>query len=196
VSAATGAHDADHIRDTTPYPWPWDGTIDIARIALVIVGAGGWGRCVPDDPERRHRLGRLRSGLTAAKVTTFVVSHDACLDRHPALLVAGPADVRLAAAGIDAFFASALDVTLRRQRRTHLILAGYGAETTVHSTMRSANDRGYECLAVLDASPPHDVGLAGATRSSIEMSGGIFGCVGETDAVLERFTAVAFTADP
>ncbi len=45
--------------------------------------------------------------------------------------------------------------------------------------MRSANDRGYECLLVIDACVPHDPELVAASRSQIEMSGGIFGAVGD-----------------
>ena len=64
------------------------------------------------------------------------------------------------------------------------MLCGQWLETGVHSTIRSANDRGYECLLALDACIPYDPDLAPAARSQIEMSGGIFGAVGDTAAVL------------
>jgi len=73
---------------------------------------------------------------------------------------------------------------LRAAGATHLLVAGHGLEGPVHSTLRSANDRGYECLLVIDACSPLDPGLAGAARSMVEMSGGIFGAVGTTADVL------------
>jgi nicotinamidase-related amidase len=54
----------------------------------------------------------------------------------------------------------------------------------VHSTLRSANDTGYECLLVADACSAHDPALVASSISSVEMSGGIFGAIGTTDAVL------------
>ena len=97
--------------------------------------------------------------------------------------------------GIDGFFGSPLDSLLRSLGRDQLLLCGSWLETSVHSTMRSANDRGYECLLVIDACVPHDPALVAASRSQIEMSGGIFGAVGDSADVLtaisthERTTA-------
>ena len=65
------------------------------------------------------------------------------------------------------------------------MLGGLGAEITVDSTLRSANDRGYECLALTDACAPLDPSSAPTRCSSIDMSGGIFGAVGTTSAVLD-----------
>lgn len=79
--------------------------------------------------------------------------------------------------GLDGFFAGPLDHVLRSHRRDLLVLAGAGFETTVHSTLRSANDRGFECVTVLDAAAAHDPDLASASASTIRMSGGIFGAV-------------------
>ena len=72
----------------------------------------------------------------------------------------------------------------RAAGRDHLLLAGFGLEAPVHSTLRSANDRGYECLLLLDACAPLDPSLTPASRSMIEMSGGIFGAVGTVGALL------------
>ena len=88
------------------------------------------------------------------------------------------------AAGIDAFHGSGLDAALRHAGATHLLIVGHGLEGPVHSTMRSANDQGYECLLVLDAASPLRPDLVPASRSMVEMSGGIFGAVGLTADVL------------
>jgi nicotinamidase-related amidase len=91
------------------------------------------------------------------------------------------------AAGLDGYYGGALAATLRRHGRTDLLVAGLGLETTVHGTVRRGNDRGDECLTVIDACSPHDPALLHASRSSIEMSGGIFGAVGATVDVLAAY---------
>jgi nicotinamidase-related amidase len=93
-------------------------------------------------------------------------------------------DHDLVAGGLDAFYASDLDVVLRRRGVRRLLLAGVGLETAVHSTMRDANDRGYECLLVVDACAPIDPALVPASVSMVETSGGIFGAVGRVADVV------------
>ena len=88
------------------------------------------------------------------------------------------------ATGIDGFFGSPLDHRLRAAGRDHLAIGGFGLEATVHSTLRSANDAGYECLLLTDASAPLDPALAGAAASIVTMSGGIFGALGSTTDLL------------
>jgi len=110
----------------------------------------------------------------------------------PAALVGGDA---IDAGGIDGFFDSPLDGVLRHRRAHQLVIVGHGLEGPVHSTLRSANDRGYECLLVIDACTPIDAALVPAARLTVEMSGGIFGAV-TTTAELTRDllpTAAAFT---
>jgi nicotinamidase-related amidase len=55
----------------------------------------------------------------------------------------------------------------------------------VHSTLRRANDIGYECLLLEDMCVPLDPDLQESSISQILMSGGIFGAVGESAALLE-----------
>ena len=50
--------------------------------------------------------------------------------------------------------------------------------------MRSANDRGFECLTLTDAVAPHDPALAARAHHSVTMSGGIFGAIGTTADLL------------
>ena len=48
----------------------------------------------------------------------------------------------------------------------------------MHSTLRSANDQGYECLLLTDACAPLDPDTTSAALSMVTMSGGIFGALG------------------
>jgi nicotinamidase-related amidase len=93
-------------------------------------------------------------------------------------------DVTVEAAGVDGFYASALDDELRRLGADHLVLVGWGAEAAVDSTLRSANDRGYECLVLTDAVAPFDVAIGEHALSSVTMSGGIFGALATTEMLL------------
>lgn len=187
---------ARYIAHTRPYAWPYDGLVDARRTALLITGAGPtWASMVPRDEPAATRLDTLRSCLRSAGAVVVLVANAPAFVRptvRPAAcpsvaLVAGPDEFAIAAAGIDGFYGSCLDAFLRRRGRTHLVVCGYGLESTVHSTVRRANDRGYECLTIVDASPAHDRDLVHASRSSIEMSGGIFGAVGQTDDVIAAY---------
>lgn len=173
------------VAGTTPYPWPWDGGCPGDRLALVVAG---W------DPRWRGRADAvavvaaephvvaLAAAVEDSGGTVVAVGHGA----PPATSPGRP----VVAAGIDAFHGSGLDAALRAAGATHLLVAGHGLEAPVHSTLRSANDRGYECLLVLDACSPLDPGLAAASRSMVEMSGGIFGAVGATVDVLYALSTV------
>ncbi|HZO43101.1 MAG TPA: isochorismatase family cysteine hydrolase [Methylomirabilota bacterium] len=77
--------------------------------------------------------------------------------------------------GKGAFYATGLDEMLRAQRITHLILAGVTTEVCVQTTMREANDRGYECLLVEDATESYFPEFKRATLAMIHAQGGIVG---------------------
>jgi nicotinamidase-related amidase len=99
-----------------------------------------------------------------------------------------PADAVVDSSGCDGFYGSALDTLLRREGRDQLLLTGWWLETCVHSTLRTANDQGYECLTVRDACTALSSDIEPNAISSIEMSGGIFGAVGDVSAVLQALS--------
>jgi len=88
------------------------------------------------------------------------------------------------AAGWDGFYGSPLDSLLRAAGRDQLLLAGRLFEIGVSSTLRSANDRGYECLTLGDACEAFSAPTRRGGLSSITMSGGIFGAIGSAADVL------------
>jgi nicotinamidase-related amidase len=77
--------------------------------------------------------------------------------------------------GKGAFYATKLDVLLRSNRITHLILAGVTTEVCVQTTMREANDRGYDCLLVEDATESYFPEFKQATLAMVHAQGGIVG---------------------
>ncbi len=183
------------VAGTSPYPWPFDRGLARDRLALLVCGAGD-SRVGPitEDPTVEANIGHLRRAAASTDVPVFLIDHDLNhhrpFDQHPGQLswsrpLTPTGKERLVhAAGIDGFFGSALDAILRAAGIDELIVTGRGFETTVHSTLRTANDAGYECLTVPDACLTVDEGCRSAAVSTIEMSGGIFGAVGRTSDVV------------
>jgi nicotinamidase-related amidase len=168
------------VAGTEPYAWPYDGRLDGHHLALVLAGWDeGWrARAVPPtDPALAQRTLRLAATVAAHGALVVAVSHGTA---H--LSISVPHRV-VSAAGLDGFYGSPLDALLRAEGRSHLLLAGHGIEGPVHSTLRSANDRGYECLLVADACSSLTDHLAPASAKTVTMSGGIFGAVGTSGAV-------------
>jgi nicotinamidase-related amidase len=172
------------VASTTPYAWPWDGRLDPDRLALLLVCQRG---ATALDAGAQSLVGAaVERSIPVVHVSTGSPAGAALGLRLPG----APPTLEVRAHGWDGFFQSGLDGELRRRGRDQLLLAGDCLETGVHSTLRSANDRGYECLLVADACAPLDPALAAASLSMVEMSGGIFGAVGQTAPLLLALEAL------
>jgi nicotinamidase-related amidase len=87
-----------------------------------------------------------------------------------------------------AFGATDIDLVLRNRGVTHLVFTGITTDVCVHTIMREANDRGYECLLLTDCTGATDYGNYQAAVKMVTMQGGVFGAVAPSSALIEALS--------
>lgn len=100
-----------------------------------------------------------------------------------------PDEIVITKPGKGAFCCTPLEGILQEQKITHLLFTGVTTEVCVQTTMREANDRGYECLLVEDCTESYFPEFKQATIEMLRAQGGIIGWTTPAAAVLKALSA-------
>ncbi len=96
-----------------------------------------------------------------------------------------PGEIVIEKPGKGAFYATRFGEVLKTLGATQLVFAGVTTEVCVQTTMREANDRGYECLLAEDATESYFPEFKAAAVAMIRAQGAIVGWTATTDQILD-----------
>lgn len=134
-------------------------------------------------PAKRRRGGAVLRIGDAGPMGRILVAGEPGNDFVAALQPA-PGETVIAKPGKGAFYATDLDALLRARALTQLLIAGVTTEVCVQTTMREANDHGYECLLVEDATESYFPAFKQATLEMVRAQGAIVGWTATVEQVL------------
>jgi nicotinamidase-related amidase len=161
--------------------------LEAARRAgmLVIHTREGHRTDLADLPPAKRRRGRFTVGIgDAGPMGRILVrgerGHDIIDELRPE-----PGEPVVDKPGKGAFHATDLDALLKNRAIRQLIVCGVTTEVCVSTTVREANDRGYDCLVLADCCASYFPEFHASALDMIKAQGGIFGWVGETPQLID-----------
>jgi len=161
---------------------PTKRVLDAARERglLVIHTREGHRPDLADLPEAKKLRGRLKTGIgDPGPMGRILVrgeyGHDIIDELKPA-----PGEPVVDKPGKGAFYATDLDSMLHNRGIRSLVVCGVTTEVCVNTTVREANDRGYDCLVLEDCVGSYFPEFQVAALAMIKAQGGIFGWVSDS----------------
>jgi nicotinamidase-related amidase len=146
-----------------------------------------------DCPPSKRARGGLETGIGDQGPNGRILvrgehGHDIIDDLAPL-----PGEVVLDKPGKGSFYATDLELMLRNGGIKSLIVTGVTTEVCVHTTVREANDRGFECLVLSDCCASYFPEFHEVALRMIAAQGGIFGWVGTSEDLLSHMPVNAVT---
>ena len=156
-----------------------------SRRLLVIHTREGHRADLSDLPQSKKLRGRLKAGIgDPGPMGRILVrgeyGHDIVDELKPL-----PGEPVVDKPGKGAFYATDLDSMLRNRGIRSLVVCGVTTEVCVNTTVREANDRGYDCLVLEDCVGSYFPEFQAAALNMIKAQGGIFGWVSDSKKFLE-----------
>jgi biuret amidohydrolase len=149
-----------------------------------------------DAPKTKLARGRLSCGIGDQGPMGRVLvrgehGHDIIPELYPAL-----GEPVIDKPGKGSFYATDLNLILKESGIKTLIVCGVTTEVCVHTTVREANDRGYECLVLEDCVGSYFPEFQRVALEMIKAQGGIFGWVSRSDEVIRVLGELAPATTP
>ncbi len=158
-----------HHVEADPYPWPYNGDLRPENTVVLVIdmqtdfcGKGGYvDKMGYDLSLTRAPIRPIQDVLSSARAQAYHVMHTREGHRP-----------------------------LHRKGIQNIVLSGITTDVCVHTTMREANDRGYECLVLSDCTGATDYGNYQAALKMIKMQGGVFGAVADSKAFIKAIGGI------
>ncbi|MGB7287785.1 MAG: isochorismatase family cysteine hydrolase [Salaquimonas sp.] len=159
-------------------------TAAIREIGATVIHTRQGYRADKADMTPYEKWRRTRNGLDGTDV--LLRSSDGFnIDEE---VVVNPNDIIIDKTCNDAFMHTELEHVLHARGITHLIFTGVTTDVCVHSTLRAACDRNYQCLTVSDACASGDQSIHEAALKMVLVEGGIFGALTSTSKFVQGLT--------